>query len=126
MQTTTNPLPPHVPDRHLDEQVRQLDLAAHAAELLREARGGHTARTLARQGPLRVVLIALAKGARIPEHRAAAPITVQALFGKVRFTVADRTAVLSAGRALVVAGGLVHDLEAEEDSAVLLTLGGAS
>ncbi len=117
-----NHLPDHVPDRHLDEEVRELDLLAEAADLLRSAQGGHGARTLAKQGSLRVVLLALARGARIPQHRAAASISVQVLFGHVRFSVAGKETHLTPGRVLVVARDLPHDLEAEQDSAVLLTL----
>lgn len=114
--------PQHVPDRHLDQDVRELDLLAEAAEVLRGANGGHGAKTLAKQGSLRVVLLALARGARIPRHQAAAPISVQALFGAVRFRVAGKEQRLTPGRVLVVARDLPHDLEAEEDSALLLTL----
>ncbi|MGZ6143442.1 MAG: hypothetical protein ACXWLM_08885, partial [Myxococcales bacterium] len=107
-------MPAHVADRHLEEDVRELDLLGQAADLLREAGGGHTARTLAKQGSLRVVLLALARGARIPQHRAAAAISVQALSGSVRFRVGAEERRLVPGRALVVAPGLEHDLEADE------------
>ena len=116
--------PEHVTDRHLDEPVRELDLISEAAALLQAANGGHVAKTLAKQGALRVVLLALARGARIPQHHAAVPISVQLLSGKVRFTVAEQALDLTQGRTLVVAAGLPHDLEAAEDSAVLLTLAG--
>ena len=118
-------MPAHVADRHLDEEVRELDLLGQAADLLREAKGGSSARTLAKQGSLRVVLLALGRGARIPEHRAAAAISVQGLLGCVRFCVDGRETRLTPGRALVVAPDLQHDLVAEEDSVVLLTLSGA-
>ncbi len=119
-------MPAHVAERHLEDEVRKLDLAGQAAELLKEAGGGQGARTLAKQGSLRVVLLALARGARIPQHRAAAPISVQVLSGAVRFHVEGKDALLEPGRALVVARDLPHDLQAEEDSAVLLTLSGPS
>lgn len=114
--------PQHVSDRGLDLPVRELDLVAEAVALLQASPTVHTAKTLARQGPLRVVLLALPRGTRIPRHQAAAAISVQAIFGEVTFTVADQKQRLVPGKVLVVARDLAHDLEAAEDSAVLLTL----
>lgn len=115
-------LPQHVSDRHLEEQVIDLDLIARAAELLHASPHAHSARTLAKQGSLRVVLLTLPKGTRIPQHQTAAPISVQVIFGQIRFGLEGHERVLPPGRALVVAGDLPHDLEADLDSAVLLTL----
>ncbi len=114
--------PAHVSDRGLDVPVNELDLVVEAAALLRASPAAHSAKTLARQGPLRVVLLSLPRGTRIPRHQAAAAISVQAIFGAVTFTVAERTTRLEPGKVLVVARELPHDLEASEDSAVLLTL----
>ncbi len=120
-----NTTPEHVPDRHLDSPVREVDLVAQARECLREAGSGHSARTLAKQGLLRVVLLALAKGAHIPSHHAAAPISLQVLSGRLRFTVGGQDKELAPGRVLVVAADLPHDLTAHEETVALLTLAGA-
>jgi len=50
---------------------------------------------------------------------------VRALSGAVRFRVAGTETRLTPGRALVVARDLPHDLDADEDSALLLTLSSA-
>ncbi len=103
-----------------------LDLAAVDAELRAEAaylRDGHTARTLAREADLRIVLVAMKAGARIAEHRANETAAVQALSGHMRLHLPDTTTDLHAGQLLVLERGLKHDVEAVTDSAFLLTLG---
>jgi quercetin dioxygenase-like cupin family protein len=102
------------------------DLAAIDAELRREdayGRDGHTARTLVREGDIRVVLIVMRAGARIAEHRANETASIHALSGHVRLRLPDRDAELLAGRLLVLERGLPHDVEAISESAFLLTLG---
>jgi quercetin dioxygenase-like cupin family protein len=83
---------------------------------------GHAARVLVREADLRVVLIVLDAGARIPEHRAQATTTILALTGHVKLRLPDRLVDLTAGQLLVLDQALPHDLEADGESAVLLTL----
>ncbi len=85
----------------------------------------HAAETLVKEPGLRVVLIALRAQGRMHEHRAHAPITVQVLKGRVHFRVEERAFELAAGRLLAVAADMAHDVEALEESAMLLTIGGA-
>jgi len=102
------------------------DLATIDAELRREdafRRSGHTARTLAHERDLRIVLVAMKAGARIAEHRANDAAAVHTLSGHVRLHLPDQTADLPAGRLLVLERGLRHDVEAIVESAFLLTLG---
>ncbi len=113
--------------RNLDNQVREVDLTTaskETAQQLDAATTLHSARTLVKQPGIRVVLISLAKGGHIPEHRAEVDITLQVLSGKVRFDVGQASRVLDQGRLLALARGLTHGLTALEDSEVLLTLGG--
>ena len=56
------------------------------------------------------------------EHRTAARISVQTLAGHIRLRLPDRTMELPAGQLLVLDQWVPHDVEAEEDSAFLLTL----
>ena len=86
-------------------------------------KNGHTAHTLVLEPDLRMVLIVLRDGARIAEHQARGSTTVHALSGRLRLHLADRTVELSPGQVLVMEKGLPHDVEAEGDSALLLTLG---
>src|SRR5690606_11454101 len=75
------------PSRRLDDPVRKLRPEHEAAELwlyADEIGPRHTARTLARLPGLRMVVIVLPEGDRIPEHRADADIAIQVLKGAVR------------------------------------------
>lgn len=109
------------------------DLATIEQELRREeayARDGHTARTLVREPDLRVVLIAMTAGSRIPAHTADATVSIQALTGRLRLQLPrlarqreDRIVDLPIGRLLVLQPGNEHSVEAVGDSAFLLTFG---
>lgn len=104
------------------------DLAAELARLRAEGgpdwhQSGRQARTLLKEADLRVVLIALRPGARMEEHHAPGPITIQALEGALRVHVAGQAIDLPAGRLLALARHVPHDVEALEESALLLTIG---
>ena len=63
------------------------DLATIERELRGEeayAREGHTARTLAREHDLRVVLIAMKAGSRIAAHSVPETVSIQTLTGRLR------------------------------------------
>jgi quercetin dioxygenase-like cupin family protein len=102
------------------------DLTAVDRELRREEgyqREGHTARTLVREADLRVVLVVMKAGARIPEHRADETTSVHALSGHLRLRLPDQTVDLPPGGLLVLQKDLAHDVEAVEECAFLLTFG---
>jgi quercetin dioxygenase-like cupin family protein len=102
------------------------DLAAADREMRNDeayTRDGHTARTLARERDLRVVLIVMNAAARIAEHRANETATIQVLSGHLRLHLPNGTVELPAGRLLLLEPGVRHDVEAVPESAFLLTLG---
>lgn len=86
-------------------------------------REGHTARTLARERDLRIVLVVMKATARIAEHHAKETVSIQALSGHLRLRILNKVVELPAGQLLVLEGGLRHDVEAVLESAFLLTLG---
>lgn len=101
------------------------EIATIVRELRQEeayVRDGHTARTLVREPDLRVVLLVLKSGAKIPEHQAQAMASIHVVSGRVRLRLPDRLADLRAGQLLVLEKGLTHDVEAVGESAFLLTL----
>jgi quercetin dioxygenase-like cupin family protein len=107
-------------------QGSSFDLTEIARELRGEGayvRDGHTARTLVREADLRVVLVAMRAGAVIKEHQAADTASIQTLGGHLRIRLPDRVVELSSGRLLVLERGLQHNVEAIEESTLLLTLG---
>lgn len=101
----------------LDEQIEAL----RSSEPYEH--GGRTARTLLHSEDLRVVLVVMQAGARMEEHDAAATATVQTLEGELVLELPDREVTLPAGQVLLLGGGLRHDVQADVDSAFLLTLG---
>lgn len=98
-------------------------IAQELRELDAYAREGQTARTLTRSSDLRTVLIVMAAGKTIPRHDAEVSTSVQTLSGHVRLQLPGRSVDLPEGGLLVMAPGLEHDVYAEVDSTLLLTLG---
>jgi quercetin dioxygenase-like cupin family protein len=102
------------------------DLGAEQAQLRAEetwSRHRHNAKTLVKEGDLRVVLMTLGCGTRIDEHRAPGRTAIQTLSGRIRLHLPEQTVELPAGRLLAIAARVPHDVEALEDSAFLLTIG---
>jgi quercetin dioxygenase-like cupin family protein len=99
-------------------------LARELAQLHGEPqwKNGQNARTLAKYDDLRVVLTALKAGARIPEHHAKGRVSIHAVVGHVIVRAQGRTFDLPAGGLLALDRDLPHDVEAVEDSAVLITI----
>ena len=102
----------------------EFDLIAEVDRLHTEStwNTGHNARTLIKYDDLRVVLMALKVGSRIPEHRANGRISVQVLSGHIRLNAAGRAFDLRPGSLLALDDRAPHDLEALDESAVLLTI----
>lgn len=117
--------PPSLEQPPLRGGTRAFNLADEIETIRRDkALGakGHTAVTLVKEPDLRLVLIVMSAGARIHEHKADASVSIQALDGLVRFRVSERTIDLPKGRLITLARSVVHDVEALEVSALLLTL----
>lgn len=115
----------HVENRHLEEPIRTLDLDREARELwdqIEEVSGRHTARTLLKQGKLRTVLLAVKGGATIPEHKADGESSLQLLSGHVVVGVGGQRHELRPGQLLGLESEIRHDVEALEDSCLLLTV----
>ena len=119
---------PDVASRGLEDPVRKLVLEREAVSMWWHADQvglRYTATTLAKLPGLRVVLIDLREGEVIPQHRADADISVHVLKGAIALDVEGVTLELRDGELATIARGLAHDVEAMEDSEILLTLGGA-
>jgi hypothetical protein len=57
----------------------------------------------------------------VAEHRTKGPIAVQVLSGSVRFSAVSKDAELASGSMAALDRNIVHELEALEESIVLLT-----
>lgn len=106
------------------DRFMEFDLRAEIDRLHAEATWstGHNARTLVKYDDFRVVLIAVAAQARIPEHKAEGRIAVQVVSGHVQVRASERTFNLRSGGLLALDRGVVHDVHALEESALLLTI----
>jgi quercetin dioxygenase-like cupin family protein len=110
----------------LDTPILQCDLLEEIQSLHEEdawLQGtGPSSKTLVKHSDPRIVLLAMRKNMSMHEHKTAARISVQTLAGHIRLRLPDRTVELPAGQLLVLDQCVPHDVEAEEDSAFLLTL----
>jgi quercetin dioxygenase-like cupin family protein len=110
--------------RSMDSSFLEFDLTRELEQLDREAQGtsDQNAKTLVKYDDFRIVLIALRANARMPGHHAEGRISVQTLRGHIRIRALQRTFDLPAGSLLALDRDLAHDVEALEDSALLLTI----
>lgn len=100
-----------------------LDLPASLRALRAEPRGGadgHRQITLVHHGPVRLVLFAFEAGGRLPQHTAPGWVTIHVLRGVVHVRTPDSSHELAAGQLLALAPDVQHDLDAREESDVLL------
>ena len=101
------------------------NLAQHLADLRADdayARSGRAGRTLAKEGPLRLTLVALNEGAHVETHLAERPMTLQPLEGLLRYRVGGETFELGAGEVLFFGPGHAQDIQALNETALLLTI----
>ena len=82
--------------------------------------------TLVHHKELTVVLTVLQAGAVLEEHHAPAPVTLLPLFGEIILASAEGTTrlALDQGTGAVFAAHLPHRVEARQDSAFVLVMGG--
>jgi quercetin dioxygenase-like cupin family protein len=109
----------------LSGEVLQLDLKAEGRALLAEARRspqGRAARTLVKEGALRLTLLALREGAVLSDHRAAGPVAIQVLAGAANVRSGTGTHRLTEQEAVVFDANVTHALEADGDCLILLTI----
>jgi quercetin dioxygenase-like cupin family protein len=110
----------------LAEPLVQIDLDRELQQLRREdswqRETGRSAKTLAKYPDFRIVLILMKSGTTMRQHKAAGRISIQQLKGQVCIHLADRNLTLSTGHLLVLDCGVLHDVEALEESALLLTI----
>jgi quercetin dioxygenase-like cupin family protein len=101
-----------------------IDLSEAVVELHGMASAGQDRRgiTLVKQGGLSVVVMHLHSGGSLAEHAAPGAATVQVLDGHVRVQIGDTTLDVPAGRLIAFDSKVKHDVEAIEDSTLLLTL----
>jgi quercetin dioxygenase-like cupin family protein len=100
----------------IDEQVKQLKQEKSWQS------GDRNAVTLVKNPSVRVTLMALRKGASLREHHVEGPITIYIVEGSIDFIVGQEKCTLKRGSFLTLERTIPHDVEALEDSVILLTI----
>lgn len=100
----------------IDEQVKQLKQEKSWQS------GDRNAVTLVKNPSVRVTLMTLRRGASLREHHVEGPITVYVVEGSINFIVGPDKCPLKRGGFLSLERTIPHDVEALEDSVILLTI----
>ena len=109
--------------------LTSVPLQAMAQQLMTEdafQQSGRNALTLLHHKDLTVVLTVMKAGAMLHEHQAPAPVMLLPLFGEIVLSAAEgQTALpLTPETGAVFAAHLTHRVEARQDSAFVLVMGG--
>ena len=83
---------------------------------------GRSARTLVKDGLLRLTLMALAANGDLPVHSTDGPLSIHVLDGAVLFQALGREYPLVAGDVLVFASGVEHSATSAQGALCLLTV----
>ncbi len=98
------------------------DEARGLIEKARKARSGRTAKTLVKEGRLRLILVALRSGSGMKKHSVDGPASVHVLLGAVDFHRGGHKTSAGPGSVVVYDAGVEHDVHARRDSAFLITM----
>lgn len=105
--------------------VLLIDIEHESKAILDAARSagtGHSAKTLVKDGPLRLVILGFTAGSFLREHNSDGPVSIQALSGRVDVSIADRSESVEAGKTLVINATISHGVTAVADAVLLLTI----
>ena len=78
--------------------------------------------TVVKTSNLSIVLTAIKRGATLCGHEVDGPITLQVVSGAIQFGVAGEPRRLAAGTVIALDKGIPHDIQALQDSELLLTI----
>lgn len=116
----------YIKQHQLSGDAMLLDLAEASRDVLEEARAsgaGRAARTLVKDGPLRMTIVGITAAGSLHEHKAGGPVSIQALTGTARVNVGERSVDLGEKQTLVLGRDITHSVAADADAVILLTIG---
>jgi len=105
-----------------DILVQHLESDAMLIDTGLVAKHGRSARTLVKEGALRLTLMALAPGGFLPAHSTDNPVSIHVLDGDVVFYALDKKYEVNAGDVLIFAAGVEHAARSLRGSTFLLTV----
>ena len=112
-------------DRTMDAPLVTIDLFSLIKQIRKEKswkENDRNAITVFKTSSMRIVLIALHKGAEMIKHTAKGMINVQVLKGKMIFNTDEQSVKLSKGQMLTLHEGIPHSLLAKKKTIFLFTL----
>ncbi len=112
-------------ERLLDAPLVHMDLNEFSKTIKSEKawkEKDRNAITVYKTDGMRIVLIALHKGAILEKHTANGNISVQVLDGEIKFSTDDQTVTLKEGQALALHKNIPHEVTAIKEAIFLLTL----
>lgn len=78
--------------------------------------------TLVKSDGIVVMRLVVPAGKEVPAHKAAGPITVQCLEGRVEFSAHGQSKVLEPGQMLYLSAGEMHAVKGVQDASLLVTV----
>ena len=73
---------------------------------------------------INVALMVLKAGAKLQEHHTRAPISIQVIEGRINLIAGGKSQVVTSGMLIALDRAIEHSVEAVEESALVLTVGG--
>lgn len=107
--------------------VHQLDVEATADKLVERLPGhGRQTESLARESGVSVIMMAMEADDEMKEHSADGVVLVQLLRGHASLSARGQKLELRPGQMILFQPGVRHDVHAEEQSVILLTVTGGA
>ena len=110
--------------RSLAGEVLAFDLGEEMRRIREELIGGRVriARTLVKEGSLRVTLVGLAPGGKLDDHDAAGPITIHVVEGELELSARGETRDCATGALIALDTRVRHAVASQRGAMFLLTL----
>lgn len=110
--------------RSLADDVLAFDLGEEMQIVRAELAVGHAriARTLVKEGPLRLTLVGLSPGSAMHEHEAGGPVTIHVLDGELEVNAAGEIRAHGVGAIIALDRRVRHAVSSSRGALFLLTL----
>ena len=86
------------------------------------SRDGHRQISFFHRAPITHLLFSFEPGGKLARHSARGEVTIQVIEGRLLVEAEERDHDLASGHVLILSPGVLHDVRAQERSAMLLTV----